>query len=708
MEDNAPALAFVTELRRAGAGEWRPHRRLVVRFEPGAAVTLAQLGWRDLDGAESVIGFDPGMTTFTGTRIGPDGTSHEWRGRLAERLTDRAGHRFRVEGADGDQDLRLLIEDGGAPVARAAWADRDGGGGAVVLRTTDLEQAADAGEVTGMVREVRAGNEHARAGEVAVNLLDDSYAKWLSFRDEDWLEFAMAEPVLVRHYTLVSANDFADRDPRDWELKGSVDGRAWVTLDTRSDASFPERHLARGFHVTGPAADTPYRYLRLEFTRNCGGSEIQLNSVRFFSEGHTYEGFTGHRYAAGTASSPYAGVAGGPAAAAPDTPDLWRAFLAEYSADMLRVGDERELFGVGQEQRSASWLGYEGATEEQITDLEARLGTRLPPGYRSFLAASDGWTTISAFMYGLRSTATVGWLSDLQDQNTLEEEYLEGAGPVGPLLLVSGDGDAQYWLLDAGDVGADGEWAAYVWASWYPGLGERHRSFGDLVVAERAAFEQLRSDEGRPVHPESAEDILAQGRWAALGGRVDDALDAFRRAEEKGSGAAAYLKVVLSAFLDVRRTHHRLRGVLHHPHVLAEVGMEQVNSEAVPLFLRSAGLDAPGGTAHAVRGLAATVPGLSGAFTGRERDTWLADHRVPESPAFERALDAARELAAKGATDDAWAVIEEALPSWYPLSPNRIAPVVLLTDPALRDVVTPRRAREVVFTPRGADISDRG
>ncbi|MBB4932522.1 hypothetical protein F4561_003342 [Lipingzhangella halophila] len=41
------------------------------------------------------------------------------------------------------------------------------------------------------------------------------------------------------------------------------------------------------------------------------------------------------------------------------------------------------------------------------------------------------------------------------------------------------------------------------------------------------------------------------------------------------------------------------------------------------------------------------------------------------------------------------------MPEWYPVSPNRVAPVVLLTNPTLRPVIDHRRAREVVFTPRG-------
>ncbi|MDT0541766.1 MULTISPECIES: hypothetical protein [Streptomyces] len=74
---------------------------------------------------------------------------------------------------------------------------------------------------------------------------------------------------------------------------------------------------------------------------------------------------------------------------------------------------------------------------------------------------------------------------------------------------------------------------------------------------------------------------------------------------------------------------------------------------------------------------------------------------LPESPAFQQALDLARTLARQGDTDEAWTVIETALPHWHSDSPHRIAPVILLTDPVLSDLITPDRARRIVTTPRG-------
>lgn len=60
---------------------------------------------------------------------------------------------------------------------------------------------------------------------------------------------------------------------------------------------------------------------------------------------------------------------------------------------------------------------------------------------------------------------------------------------------------------------------------------------------------------------------------------MDLALTALDRAQTQGSAAAAYLKVVLSAFLEPRWVHHDLRNVLS-PWGVDEVGVEQIRAEA--------------------------------------------------------------------------------------------------------------------------------
>lgn len=185
--------------------------------------------------------------------------------------------------------------------------------------------------------------------------------------------------------------------------------------------------------------------------------------------------------------------------------EQWQRYLAEYSVEVLRTASDDDLANISTAQRMAGWLGFDGASLESIGLLERRLGLTLPPSYRSFLAVSDGWLNISVFMQTMRTTSDINWLRDVDDldlSDGIEEEPIPESSLADRALLISGDGDAQYWLLDPGDVSTDGEWAAYIWASWYPGLGDRHESFAALVDAERASFEDFSARDGRPVHPE--------------------------------------------------------------------------------------------------------------------------------------------------------------------------------------------------------------
>ncbi len=130
------------------------------------------------------------------------------------------------------------------------------------------------GSVTDKVTAVRASGENSGSGEVKENLVDgETTSKWLTFEKTSWLEFDLAEPVKVVRYALTSANDAPGRDPKDWTLKGSEDGKNWTALDARKDESFEKRQQTREF---GFKNSTAYQHYRLDITRNGGDDITQL------------------------------------------------------------------------------------------------------------------------------------------------------------------------------------------------------------------------------------------------------------------------------------------------------------------------------------------------------------------------------------------------------------------------------------------------
>jgi len=62
------------------------------------------------------------------------------------------------------------------------------------------------------------------------------------------------------------------------------------------------------------------------------------------------------------------------------TPEAWRTLLSQWSAEILAIeGYRKEL---PPEVVEAGWLGYPGAMEAEIAQVEARMGITLPPSYR--------------------------------------------------------------------------------------------------------------------------------------------------------------------------------------------------------------------------------------------------------------------------------------------------------------------------------------
>ncbi|MDX3062787.1 MULTISPECIES: alpha-1,2-mannosidase [Streptomyces] len=284
-------FTYTTERRLPFTSDWRPGPRLLFHVDRGEQSLPAQLGWRGQNGAESAISFQSNMSDFHGHHRAADGTLAEFRGRVIGRGAFPEGtegvrvHRFRTEegwggGWHDSGELRILVEDGSGPVERVTWRDQRGNSGVAGLSiATGRSGAGDAPDVTAGATVVDVSDEFEEAGEVATNLLRDSRAKWLAGSCEATVDFAFGRPLALTGYTLTTANDFPDRDPRDWTLLGSQDGIRWTELDSRAGESFTGRFESRRFRIG--AAPVAYSRYRLDITGNGGAGEIQLSGVRF-------------------------------------------------------------------------------------------------------------------------------------------------------------------------------------------------------------------------------------------------------------------------------------------------------------------------------------------------------------------------------------------------------------------------------------------
>lgn len=191
----------------------------------------------------------------------------------------------------------------------------------------------------------------------------------------------------------------------------------------------------------------------------------------------------------------------------------WRKLLTDWSDVVIRSGEFDHV--VTPEMRTARWLGFPGANNRELDALEVRLGSPLPPSYRTFLTVTNGWPVAGPFVERMWSASEIGWVAEQrpdliegeaegrriyaltyphaplgevsdaqylqyganQEPYTYRSEYLKTA------LAISEMGDGALFLLNPQILLPSGEWEAWFFANWLPGA-RRYQSFDRLMVAE--------------------------------------------------------------------------------------------------------------------------------------------------------------------------------------------------------------------------------
>ena len=87
-----------------------------------------------------------------------------------------------------------------------------------------------------------------------------------------WFQLEFATPQITGAYTITSANDAPNRDPKDWTLEGSNNGVDWTLLDTRTNQTFGSRFLTVKYTF---ADQQPYKFYRYYVTAIGSGDAWQ-------------------------------------------------------------------------------------------------------------------------------------------------------------------------------------------------------------------------------------------------------------------------------------------------------------------------------------------------------------------------------------------------------------------------------------------------
>ncbi|MBD2195914.1 MULTISPECIES: SMI1/KNR4 family protein [Calothrix] len=98
----------------------------------------------------------------------------------------------------------------------------------------------------------------------------------------------------------------------------------------------------------------------------------------------------------------------------------WQSRIREWSQKRIEALEDYEKEELSSEVIESGYLGYPGATEEQITAAEARLNINLPPSYREFLKASNGLPPTSKGSIRFYAVEEIDWYA-LNHQDWIDE-----------------------------------------------------------------------------------------------------------------------------------------------------------------------------------------------------------------------------------------------------------------------------------------------
>ena len=199
----------------------------------------------------------------------------------------------------------------------------------------------------------------------------------------------------------------------------------------------------------------------------------------------------------------------------------WQAWLSDWNQILIEAFQTHSSgiqSATVQSIPPSGWLGEPGATPQELDVFEAKLNVKLPPSYRSFLAASNGFEQPGCFVPRIFSTSEVAWLKDSDPAGITA--WIEGENYGGPPTAILDDNYFVYdenqrteilrtehlwqclqisareeagtavYLLNPAVKFPDGEWEAWFWAHWLPGA-RRYRSFWDMMQEERQSFIEL-------------------------------------------------------------------------------------------------------------------------------------------------------------------------------------------------------------------------
>lgn len=184
-----------------------------------------------------------------------------------------------IEKTSGDKKVlyQNSFEEGETEGFKESILDQEKG----MANVNGLRQNSMIGDVTHLVvKDSIKGSKNYNDNETKEKLFDKSTStKFLTNENEGkniWISFELKEAKTISSYSLTSANDAKERDPKDWTFYGSANGEDWIVLDEQDEQVFDGR-LTEKIYQLQDAKE--YKFYKLEIKNNHGATMTQFSEL---------------------------------------------------------------------------------------------------------------------------------------------------------------------------------------------------------------------------------------------------------------------------------------------------------------------------------------------------------------------------------------------------------------------------------------------
>jgi beta-glucosidase len=149
------------------------------------------------------------------------------------------------------------------------------------LSTNGVNFPIDITSVTNLSERI-SGYPAGKPNEALINLFDKRLStKYCADGTRFYVQYVLDKAYKFTSYTITSANDYSERDPKLWSFSGYDPEEGWIELDEQRSFFFPSRYATMKFKIN---SDKEFTAFMLEVSSIKSGNLVQLGKIQVFGE----------------------------------------------------------------------------------------------------------------------------------------------------------------------------------------------------------------------------------------------------------------------------------------------------------------------------------------------------------------------------------------------------------------------------------------